>query len=104
MLGNGHMRKVAAAAVTALGLPATPGVIWRFAWDWWYQRTVDELISFQADRLTPEWVEAHVSAPDRLPPAGSILVSIHQYNLPIAATRSRVACSATRPSYSRAIR
>jgi len=88
LVGNRHMRQVAAAAVRALGWQPTAGVVWRFGWQWWYQRSVDELLAYQADRLTPEWAERHVLAPARLPPAGSILLSVHQYNLPVAAARA----------------
>lgn len=88
VLGNRHMTHVAAAAVTALGMRTTAAVVWRFAWQWWYQRSVDELLAYQADRLTPAWATRHVLAPERLPPPGSILLSIHQYNLPVAAARA----------------
>jgi len=53
VLGNRRMREVATDAIAALGYSAAPGVVRRFAWNWWYQRSVDELIAFQADRLTP---------------------------------------------------
>jgi hypothetical protein len=82
------MRQVATAAVTALGYSPTPGSVWRFAWDWWYQRSADELIAFQSDRLTPHWAAENVLAPAQLPPAGSILLSMHQYNLAVAAARA----------------
>jgi len=88
LLGNRHMRQVAAAAVTALGRRPTAGAVWRFGWQWWYQRSVDELLAYQADRLTPAWARQHVLAPERLPPTGSILLSVHQYNLPVAAARA----------------
>jgi hypothetical protein len=87
VLGNRHMRRVAAAAVEALGETPTAGAVWRFGWQWWYQRSVDELIAYQADRLTPEWAERHVLAPLR-PPPSSILLSVHQFNLPVAAARA----------------
>jgi hypothetical protein len=88
LVGNRHMRQVATAAVRALGRRPTAGVVWRFGWQWWYQRSVDELLAYQADRLTPEWAQQHVLAPPRLPPASSILLSVHQYNLPVAAARA----------------
>jgi len=88
LLGNRHMRRVAAAAVRAVGQKPTSGAVTRFAWEWWYQRTVDELVAYQADRLTPDWAAQHVLAPARQPPAGSILLSSHQFNLPIAAARA----------------
>ena len=88
LVGNRHMRRVATAAIGALGLRPTAGLVWRFGWQWWYQRSVDELLAYQADRLTPEWAQRHVLAPPRLPPAGSILLSVHQYNLPVAAARA----------------
>jgi len=49
---------------------------------------VDELMAYQAHRLTPKWAAEHVIGPDRPPPESSILVSIHQYNLPVAAARA----------------
>jgi hypothetical protein len=88
LVGHRHMRAVAAAAVQALGAaPSTPAV-WRFAWEWWYQRSVDELIAIQADLLTPQWAAEHVRPPDRTPPAGSVLLSVHQFNLAVAAARA----------------
>jgi hypothetical protein len=87
VLGNQHMRRVAAAAVEALGETPTASAVWRFGWQWWYHRSVDELIAYEADRLTPEWAERHVWAAVR-PPPSSILLSVHQFNLPVAAARA----------------
>jgi hypothetical protein len=88
VVANGRMRNVATTAVTALGTRPSAAAVWRFNWDWWYQRSVDELIACQADRLTPEWAAKHVIAPDRPPPESGILLSMHQFNLTVAAARA----------------
>jgi hypothetical protein len=88
VVGHRHMREVALSAVTALMGRVSRGAALRFAWHWWYQRSLDELIAIQADRLTPQWAVQHVRPPDRPPPAGSILLSMHQFNLTVAAARA----------------
>jgi hypothetical protein len=85
ILANRRMRQILAVAADSVGAVTTRQTAWRFGWDWWYQRTVDEVLTYQADRLTPEWAARHVLAPDRLPPESCVLVSIHQFNQHVAA-------------------
>ena len=47
VLANRRMRQTTEAAIDALGARATRQAVWRFSWDWWYQRSVDELIALQ---------------------------------------------------------
>src|SRR5262245_49585800 len=79
MVGNPTMRRVAARAIHAMGASPTTGAVSRFVWHWWYQRATGEVLAYQADRLTLEWAEEHVEAPDRLPEGGCILLSVHQF-------------------------
>ncbi len=80
LASDGRMRQVAAAAVRALGRGPTGAATLRFAWSWWYQRAACAALAYQADRLTPAWVDSHVAAPRALPADGCILVSIHHFN------------------------
>jgi hypothetical protein len=84
LIGNPIMRRVAAAAIQALGETPTREAVWRFTWDWWYQRATGEILAYQADRLTPEWATHNISRPNRLPDGGCVLVSVHQFHQLVA--------------------
>jgi hypothetical protein len=88
LLGSRKMRQAGGAAVAALGAPATMGRVWDFTWRWWYQRSVDELLSYQIERLTVDWATQHVTTHGSLPRGGCVLVSIHQFNQHVAVARA----------------
>jgi hypothetical protein len=84
---NPTMRRVGAAAVQALGEKPTRDAVWRFTWDWWYQRATGEILAYQADLLTPEWATHNVTPPPTLPKDGCILLSVHHFHQLIAFAR-----------------
>jgi hypothetical protein len=88
LIGRARMRKVAAAAVRALGASPTRTDTWAFAWHWWYQRATWGGLAYQADQLTPAWAERHVEVvPASLPDGGCILISIHHFQQRLAFAR-----------------
>jgi hypothetical protein len=90
-LANRQMRRVAAAVVHTLGHKPTPRATWRFALAWWYRRMVDEVLSYQLDRLSLPWLEEHVSVVGTPPTEGCILLSVHQWNQRLAFARLSLA-------------
>ncbi len=91
---NPRQRRVAAAAVHALDRTPDHLAVWRFTVGWWHERMVDEILSYQIDRMTRAWVRERIAltgAP--LPPGGSILLSIHQWNQRLAFARLADVCA-----------
>jgi len=88
LLGNPRMRQVATAALDALGVAPTRKRVWNFAWRWWYQRTVDELLAYQIAGVTDEWAERKVAVRGTIPVEGCILVSMHQFSHHVALARA----------------
>jgi hypothetical protein len=88
VLGNGRMRAILRAAMEALGSEPTPQTVGRFTWEWWRQRAVDDLLTYRADCLTTDWAERHVLVPAGPVPQNCIFVSVHQFNLHVAAVRA----------------
>jgi len=85
---NPRQRRVAATALAALGVPPAPRRVWRFSVDWWRERMADEILSYQIDRLSRDWVSQHVALLGPPPPSGgAILLSVHQWNQRLAFAR-----------------
>jgi len=88
VLGNGRMRAILRTAIEALGSELTPQTVSHFTWEWWRQRALDDLLTYHADCLTTDWAERHVTVPARPVPQNCIFVSVHQFNLHVAAVRA----------------
>ncbi|MGI8688990.1 MAG: hypothetical protein ACR2M3_10460 [Thermomicrobiales bacterium] len=77
MLADGDGRRLDAALLHALGLPAGPYARWRMRWMRSYQRQADLILSLQTAHFTRAWVRRHIQCPRSLPPGGAILVAPH---------------------------
>jgi hypothetical protein len=83
-----RMPGVATEALLALGQEPTRAAAWRFCRDWWLQRALSDILSYDADRLTSPWAEQHVAVRGSVPREGAILVSVHQFSQQVAAVRA----------------
>ena len=84
LIGHRATHRVAIEAVRTLGLKPVRQAARQFAWKSWYLWTANLALSYQADRLTPAWIERTIRAPRALPESGCILVSVHHYNQRLA--------------------
>ena len=84
LVGHRATRRVAAEAVRALELKPVGRAARQFAWKWWYLGTASRAMAYQADRLTPAWIERNGLAARALPDSGCILLSVHHHNQRLA--------------------